>query len=163
MVMEEFNKLASINSLNISQNKGTHQFVFRSEGAKPQGKLDDEIYDNYYDINNTITTAFATDPNDPDAQTVVAGVITPVYNRETVFESLERNAPYIWITNDEDTGGATLFVICSHRGGEHFSRERPIYPTEYKVYKNVYEIRLRSASAGAAYRVSEYEIGMHRI
>lgn len=153
------NRMDELQSLNISQNKHTQQYISRSEVAKPQGLLQKEIYDNYYDVNNTITIAQSTDPNDPDAQVVVAGVITPVYNREAIFESLERNAPYIWITNDAPASGPTIYVIASHRGGEHFSRERPVYPQEYKVYKNIYELRLRSPTQGTAYRVTEYDLG----
>lgn len=157
---DEMNELNEkhIKSLNISQDKSTQQYKSRGKQAKPQGILVDEIYDKYYDVAHTITNAVATDPNDPDGSIMVGAVITPIYNQERVFEDLERNAAYLWVANDAAAGGATLFVITSHKGGQHFGRETPIYPQQYKVYKNIYELRLRS-TATINYRVSEYELG----
>jgi hypothetical protein len=107
----------------------------------------------FYDINSTIATALTTDPLEQDH---------PDYNREQVYVSLERNAPLIYVINDAPTTqGATIFVIASHEGGEHFSRERPIYPGEVKEYKNIYELRLRS-TAQIAYRVTEYKLSTVR-
>jgi hypothetical protein len=127
-------------------------FESRSDNSRPKGLLVEEIYKNYYDMSNVITTTQSTDPNDPDH---------PNYNREPVFESLERTAPFLWVTNDNAAGGAILYVIASHQGGQHFTRERPIYPGQFKIYKNIYELRLRSGGqSGTAYRVSEYELGV---
>lgn len=121
----------------------------RSEKSRPEGDTKTKRYRNYYDIDNTITTAQSTNPNDPDHSN---------YNREQVFVSLERNAERLTVTNDAPLGGATLFVIVSHSGGTEFSRERPIYPHNKKTYYNVYEIRLRSTTSGLPYRVTEYDI-----
>jgi len=116
----------------------------RSQRSISKGIVERKIYGNYYDLNNTITTAQAADPHDEDH---------PNYNREAVFESLERNAEKITVCND---GSDTLFVIVSHEGGQNFVRERPIYVGENKTFWNVYELRLRSPTAGTAYRVTEY-------
>jgi hypothetical protein len=133
----------------LTENIHKPNYNSRSDASKSKGLLEEEIYNNYYDMSNTITTVQSDDPNDPDH---------PNYNQERIFESLERNAPFLWVTNDDAIGGATLFVIPSHKGGQHFSRERPIYPQQFKVYKNIYELRLRSTSQ-IAYRVSEYQLG----
>lgn len=101
-------------------------------------------YSNYYDINNTITTAGPINPNDFDS---------PVYNVERVFESIDRYAEIIHVIND---GTDDLFVIVSHGGRTNFSQETPIFPGEVKQYYNVYELRLRSPTAGLPYRVTEY-------
>lgn len=151
--MDEFNKLKS---LNISQDKTTHQYKSRSDAAKPQGALKEEIYDLYYDIDNTITTALDTTP----AGGRIEDSENTGYNQERIFDFCERNAPFLWVTNDAPVGGAILYVICSHKADvAHFTKERPIYPQQYKVYKNVYELRLRSPTKGLAYRVSECELG----
>lgn len=118
----------------------------KSDKAKPEGDLVVKKYRNYFDISDTITTAQATDPHDEDH---------PNYDREEVFVSLERNADTITVSND---GSDTLYVIASHEGGQNFARERAIYPGENKTYYNIYELRLRSPTAGLAYRVTEYPI-----
>lgn len=124
----------------------------KSDKAKSEGDVDIKRYRNYYDINSTITTAQTTDPNDQDNVN---------YNQEQVFVSLERNAERLTVANDSTVvQGFTLFVIISHEGGQNFGRERPIYAGESKVYYNVYELRLRSATKDHPYRISEYEIHM---
>lgn len=152
--MEELNRIhiEKIRNLNISQNKTTHQYKSRSDTAKPQGDLKYEIYDLYYDINSTITTALDTTPiggiiNDPENTN---------YNQERIFEYIERNAPFLCVTNDAPLGGGVLYVVAAHAGTGHFSRERPIYPQQYKLYYNIYEVRLRSPVQGLPYRVFEY-------
>ena len=115
-----------------------------------EGNVEKKKYRNYYDVNHTITTAQATDPSDTDH---------PNYNVEAVFQVLQRRPEKIYVTNDETVAsGRILYVIASHNGSINFSRERPIYPQEYKEYNNIYELRLRSATQGHAYRVSEYKI-----
>ncbi len=157
--MEEFYNNRRINSLNISQNKCSHQFISRSDGAKPQGDLKEEIYDLYYDNDSTITTALDTTP----AGGRILDPNLAAYNVEKVFEQIERNAPWIFVCNDspiEGVGSDNLFVIASHIEDEfRFSRERIIYPQEFKVYKNIFELRLRSPTAGLPYRCTEYEVG----
>lgn len=118
----------------------------KSDKAKPEGKVEKCKYRNYYDINDIITTAQTTNPNDEDNAN---------YNRERIFEALERNAEIIYVMND---GADILYVIISHEGGQNFARERPIYAGEHKTFFNVYELRLRSPTLGLAYRVTEYPI-----
>lgn len=118
----------------------------KSWEAISQGNLYFRRYSNYYDIHSTITTAAASNPNDFDSR---------VYNVEKVYESLERYAEIIYVAND---GTDNLYVIVSHGGRTRFSTEAPIYPGEIKRYFNIYEIRLRSPTAGLPYRVTEYHI-----
>ncbi len=132
-----------------NMNKKLPKDKSRSEGSLPIGTVEKKVYGNYYDIDNTITTASLTDPNDPDNSS---------YNVEQIFVSLERNAEVIYVSNDNPIGGAILYVISSHSGRQGFSRERPIYPQQSKEFYNIYEIRLRSPSVGSPYRVTEYNI-----
>lgn len=118
----------------------------RSQRSKAKGIIESKIYGNYYDINDTIDVAQATNPNDEDHE---------CYNQEKIFEVLERNADILYVSND---GADTLYVIVSHEGGQNFVRERPIYSGEIKVYLNVYELRLRCATINNEYRVSEYKL-----
>lgn len=125
-------------------------FCSKKEQKKSPEPVSIKKHKNYYDFNRTITTALANDPIDFDDTR---------YNQEQVFVALGRNADVIHISNDEATGSSrTLFVIISHQGGQHFSRERNIEPQEIKEFYNVYEVRLRSATQGAKYRISEYEL-----
>ena len=105
-----------------------------------------KIYDDYYDVSSTITTAGATNPNDFDSA---------IYNRETIAIDKGRIAERVLIKND---GTDTLFLVISHTGGLAFSAEVPLYDGESKIYYNVHEIRLRSPTQGNAYRVMEYEL-----
>ncbi len=113
------------------------------------GDIKIQEYTNYYDVSETIVTAGANDPNDFDSN---------VYNRERIYQILERNAKKLTVANDAALGGAALFVVVSHIGTTGFSGETPIYPQEKKVYFNVYELRLRSPTQGLPYRVTEYDI-----
>ena len=146
--MDEFNK---IHKMNISQDKSTQQYKSRSDSAKPQGELKEEIYDLYYDVSNTITNSVTTNPNDSENTN---------YYGEEIIKNIDRNAPKLWVINDAAVGGPAIFVVARHNGTGHFSRERVIYPKEIKTYKNIYELRLRSAVAGTPYRVTEYPIEM---
>ncbi|MDD3474321.1 MAG: hypothetical protein PHP08_00275 [Candidatus Dojkabacteria bacterium] len=130
----------------FKQAQNSQQKRSRSEKAIPEGNIETRKFKNYYDNNSTITLAQATNPNDPDVNT---------YNRERIFVSVERNAEQVIVSND---GTDTLFVIVSHGGEMQWSRERPVYPGENKIYYNVYELRLRSPTASLPYRVSEYPI-----
>lgn len=116
----------------------------KSWEAISRGTLDVRRYANYYDVHGTIDVAAASDPNDFDSA---------VYNVERIYESLERYAEIIYVTND---GTDNLYAIVSHGGRTRFSTEAPIYPGESKCYLNTYEIRLRSPTAGLPYRVTEY-------
>lgn len=122
------------------------KFEEKGQEALPRGKIEKKRYRNYYDVSGSITTAGASNPNDFESN---------VYNRERVFEILERYADAIQVSND---GTDTLFVIVSHGGTTGFTGEAPVYPGENKIYYNVYELRLRSPTSGNRYRVTEYDI-----
>lgn len=139
--MSDMDKVFKAKKTGMSANEAS-----RSDKSRSEGDVSVQKYRNYYDVSNTITTAQATNPNDEDNAN---------YNQEQIFAVLERNAERITVSND---GSGTLFVIASHQGGQSFSRERPIYPGENKTYFNIYELRLRSPTAGLAYRVTEYPI-----
>lgn len=114
--------------------------------AISSGTAHHKRYENYYDVYHTITTAGPTDPNDFDS---------PLYNTERIFEELERYSDIIFVCNN---GTDTLFIIVSHGGRTNFSQETPIFPGEVKTYYNVYEIRIRSPTAGLPYRITEYDL-----
>ena len=127
---------------------GFKKFPFDEKGREDieKGKIETRKFRNYYDVYHTITTAAASDPNDFDS---------PVYNVERIFESEERYADILNVTNN---GTDSLFVVISHGGRTNFSQEAIIFPGEVKTYYNVYELRLRSPTAGLPYRVTEYDI-----
>jgi len=106
----------------------------------------DKDPDNYYDVRSTITTAQTTDPDDFENAN---------YNRERVYQILDRYAPVVQVVND---GQDDIFVRVSHGGTTTFSRESRIIPGDNKKFWNVYELRLRSPTVGTPYRVTEYEI-----
>lgn len=123
-----------------------HPYDDKGMEAIERGRAHIYKYRNYYDITNTIKIAGHENPNDFDS---------PVYNKERIFEDLERYADIVNVIN---SGTETLFVIISHGGRTNFSQEAPIFPGEVKTYYNVYELRLRSPEKGLKYRVSEYEL-----
>ncbi len=134
------NELGKIESLS---DKSTDA---KSATSLPKGQVSSKVYGDYYDVSTTITTAGATDPNDSNSA---------VYNRERIFEVVERNAEKLLVTND---GSDTMYIVVSHNGGVSFSKEVPLYAGESKIYDNVYELKLRSPTAGNTYRVMEYEL-----
>lgn len=115
-----------------------------------RGKLEKRRYDNYYNVQNAIQVAGPIDPLDFD---------NPVYNRERIFEHMERNADILYALNTQPLGGAQLFVIESHKSMIGFSNEVPIDPQQQKEFHNIYELRLRSPLQGLVYRVSSYPVG----
>jgi hypothetical protein len=104
-------------------------------------------FTNYYDVVNTIKKEDLEDPNDFDS---------PVYNKERIYQILERYSDIINVINDDKI--EPLFIIVSHEGKTTFSKESVIFPGESKTYFNVYELRFRSAKKGHQYRVTEYPI-----
>lgn len=104
----------------------------------------------YYDNTTTITNTVPGLINTIDTEDVR-------YNREEINKFRRgSNAPKIWVVNDSEDD---IFIRKSATGDfEDFSDENLVYPGDFKVYYNVYELRLRSPTAGAPYRVSEYEI-----
>lgn len=106
-----------------------------------------KIRPRYYDHTATIDNAV---PSPIPAE-------DPLYNKEEIYKFTRRHADKVWVIND---GAANLYIRYSSGvdGVESFSDENLIYPGDYKVYYNVFELRLRSPLAGLPYRVSEYEI-----
>lgn len=135
--------------ISISRNTNIMDDFLRTKSKVSSEEANTKKYARYYDVNHTITTAQATNPNDPDHAN---------YNQEQININIHRNAEFLNVSNDEASGsGRTLFVIVSHDGFS-WSRETNIEPQEIKEYHNVYELRLRSATQGAKYRVTEYKI-----
>jgi hypothetical protein len=116
-----------------------------------QGAIKTEIFGRYYDEFNSIIVAGPANPNNAD---------DAVYNIEAVHDHIQRNAPRLYVGNPEQIGGDTLYVLVSHGGGQTFSPERPIPMGLFKVYYNVYELRLRSTTIGQTYFATEYELGL---
>lgn len=104
-------------------------------------------FTNYYDVVSTIKKEGPEDPNDFDS---------PVYNKERIYQILERYSDIINVINDDKI--QPLFIIVSHEGKTTFSKESVIYPGETKTFFNTYELRFRSAKKGHQYRVTEYPI-----
>lgn len=146
--VREIIKLLQKMEISLRELDGFKKFPYDEKGQRaiPKGELFIARYANYYDVSHTITIAGPTDPNDFDST---------VYNTERIFEELERYANIIEVVND---GTDTLFIIVSHGGRTNFSQEVPIFPGETKMYYNVYELRLRSPTAGLPYRITEYDI-----
>jgi hypothetical protein len=86
----------------------------------------------------------------------------PVYsNAELVYDSLQphRRAPRIQIINDStDTiTDKTIYVISTSNGGD-WTPEATIQIGEARSFFNVWELRLRSPTAGVPYRITEWDI-----
>lgn len=132
----------------LKESEGFKKYPYdeKSREATERGLTNIYKYRNYYDITNTIKIAGPENPNDFDS---------PVYNKERIFEDLERYSDIVNVSND---GTDTLFAIISHGGRTNFSQEAPIFPGEVKTYYNAYELRFRSPTKGLQYRVTEYDI-----
>ncbi len=105
----------------------------------------------------TITTA---GPNPPAGTNYNPN--DPVYsNSELVYDSLQphRRAPRIQIINDStDTiTDKTIYVISSSNGSD-WTPEATLNIGEARSFYNVWELRLRSPTAGVTYRVTEWDI-----
>ncbi len=86
----------------------------------------------------------------------------PVYgNQELVYDSLHphRRAPRIQIINDatDTITDKTLYVISSS-DGSNWTPEATIRIGEARSFYDVWELRLRSPTAGTPYRVTEWDI-----
>lgn len=132
-------------------NKGqSHKDAMLEYRNVPVGRAENELRGRYYDVARTITVATVNDPRDADAV---------VYQQEMIYDAIQRRGDRVTVTNDSPMQGGTLFVRVSHDGMNTFSPEAPIYPREFKIYWNVYELRLRSPSLDLPYRVTEYALG----
>lgn len=112
----------------------------------------------YYDTpQNVIAVATPAHPNSPDTFSAVPA--TPGYQSENIYATVGRIATKVTVIND---GTVTLFVISSP-DGKTWSSENTILIGEARTFWNVWELRLRSATAGAigppvtggVYRVTE--------
>lgn len=117
--------------------------------------------DKYYDTPQTvIAVATPLQPNSPDTFSN-ATAVPPIqgYQSENIYATVGRVATKITIIND---GTTTLFVISSPEG-KTWSSENTILIGEARTFWNVWELRLRSPSAGiigppltgGVYRVTE--------
>jgi hypothetical protein len=129
--------------------RGDKNFDLKSHENVSHGIVESNKYKDYYDVSHTITTAGSSNPNDFDSA---------VYNRERIYVDKGRNAERLLVIND---GPDTLYLVVSHGGELNQSAEVPMYAGEIKIYYNVYELRLRSPTAGTAYRVMEYELNQN--
>lgn len=116
----------------------------------PKGEVQYELRGRYYDVAHTITVATANDPGDADAA---------AYQQERIYDPMQRRGSKVTVTNDAPTQGGTLFVRVAHDGMNTFSQETPIYARQFKIYWNVYELRLRSPTLDLPYRVTEFAVG----
>lgn len=112
----------------------------------------------YYDTPQTVISVATTTQPSPDViSNALAG--TPGYQVEEIYPTLMRISPKITVIND---GSATLFVISSP-DGKDWSAEVTILVGEARTFYNVWELRLRSPTAGGigpptsggVYRVTE--------
>ena len=114
--------------------------------------------DEYYDTPQTvIAVATPVQPNSPDTFSVLPAA--PGYQSENIYATVGRVATKITVIND---GTTTLFVISSPEG-KTWSSENTILIGEARTFWNVWELRLRSTTAGiigppltgGVYRVTE--------
>jgi len=102
---------------------------------------------------NTIVVAT---PNQVAFDQVSDGVATQGYTTEDVHNALGRNAYRMYVIN---RGPGDLYVIYSSGGGSTFSpQEAYLQEGATEIFFNVYEMRLRSPTAGCTYEVTEYEV-----
>lgn len=119
------------------------------------------IMDKYFSTDETaISISTPIKPTSPDIiADPIAGI--PGYDRIKINQTVNRNSPHISIIND---GTAALYVIVSHDGQIWSTDENPVLVGEARLFFNVYELRIRSPSAGnvgllsgGVYRATEYD------
>ena len=105
-----------------------------------------------YKRTNTIPVAT---PNQPSDDQITDGT-TPGYIQEKIHDSIGRNANRIVIRNQ---GPGELFVIYGSSGTNEFTAtESYIQEGDSEAFLRVYEVRLRSPTAGLEYDITETEI-----
>lgn len=122
--------------------------LMKDQDSISKGPVKYNIYGKYYDVTKTILTAASGALNSIDQD-------SNLYQSENVHDSLQRNGDVVHLIND---GTDYLYARVSQGGSQKFSQENIIYPGDTKDYYNVYELRLRSPTAGLPYRFSEHEI-----
>lgn len=98
----------------------------------------------------TVTIATPVKPGNPE---IIATAGAAGYDRVFIFFNGQRVSDKVWLIND---GPGSLFVIASYNLTK-WSGEDEIKPGEFRAFTSVYELRLRSPTAGTTYRVTEYE------
>ena len=99
----------------------------------------------------TVTIATATTPISPET---IATAATTGYTRLQINHLLSRNSPRITLIND---GPGTLYVISSDDGERWSQTEIIVQYGEYRVFNNVFELRIRSPQL-TSFRATEGEI-----
>ena len=101
----------------------------------------------------TISIITTSTPASPDTISDAAIAVTG-YDRLQVNHLLSRNSPRLTLVND---GPGTLYVITSDEGERWSQTEVVVQFGEYRVFNNVFELRLRSPQL-TSYRATEGEI-----
>lgn len=76
------------------------------------------------------------------------------YTRIVVYDILDRTSPELYFLNQ---GPGTIFVRLSKNGKSFSESESVMFEGESKTFYDVYELRIRTATANTEYRVSEFE------
>lgn len=112
-----------------------------------------------FDYNTGTKTITVATPN-PAAGTTLSPDNSG-YQSEFVYDSLmpHRKAPRITVINDgtDTITDKTIFVISTSNGSE-WTAETPILIGEARAFYDVWELKLRSPTAGVSYRVTEWDI-----
>jgi len=130
-----------LNEINNKLNKLSE--IEKNTSPAPKGVL--------YNVNTTIQVATKNKPENPDV-IANASTSTPGYDRHRIHNVLGRNAKRITVIND---GNDTLYVINTSKADNWSSEESVVYPGETRTFFDVYELRVRSPTAGLRYRVME--------
>lgn len=112
-----------------------------------------------FDYNTGTKTITVATPNPPAGTTLSPD--NSGYQSEFVYDSLmpHRKAPRITVINDgtDTITDKTIFVISTSNGRD-WTAETPILIGEARAFYDVWELRLRSPTAGVPYRVTEWDI-----
>jgi len=99
----------------------------------------------------TVTIVTPTTPISPDT---IATTTATGYDRLQLNHLLSRNSPRLTLVND---GPGTLYVISSDDGEMWSQTEVVVQYGEYRVFNNVFELRIRSPEL-TSYRATEGEL-----
>lgn len=101
----------------------------------------------------SLTVIIATPTIPPSPETIATAAI-PGYDRLQINHLLNRNSPRLTIIND---GPGILYVITSDDGERWSQTEIIVQFGEYRIFNNVFELRLRSPQL-TSFRATEGEI-----
>jgi len=132
--------------------------ISKSPGIAP--RLENEYY------NTPQTVIQVATPNPPAGIILDPAMIsnpvtgTPGYQVEGIFTQLQRKSPRVTVIND----GTSILYAITTSDSSTWSQEAPILIGEARTFFNVWELRLRSPTAGnltlgtgGIYRVTEYD------